>query len=91
MIKNSKRSYSSDGIKKSRKDYYLVMVDHHAEGVCTSFEVAQACAKCYANKYKAGEIEGEDVYIYEDSSGKHLISIERIKRIRMPYNLGDDE
>lgn len=59
-------------------------------GVCTSFETAQACAKCYAEKYKAKEIGDDDVYIYEDSDGKHLISIERIKRIRMPYNLDEE-
>ena len=90
MIKNTKRSYDSDSIKRSKKDYYLLIVDHKPEGICTSFEVAQACAKCYAEKYKAHEVDEDDVYIYEDSSGKHLISIEKIKRIRMPYNLDED-
>lgn len=90
MIKNTKRSYDSDSIKRSKKDYYLLIVDHKPEGICTSFEVAQACAKCYAEKHKAREVDEDDVYIYEDSSGKHLISIEKIKRIRMPYNLDED-
>ena len=76
---------------RSRKDYYLLIVDHRPEGVCTSFEVAQACAKCFAEEHNAREIGDDDVYIYEDSSGKHLISIEKVKRIRMPYNLGEDE
>lgn len=89
MITNSRRTYESDSIKKSRKDYYLLIVDHKPEGICTSFEVAQACAKCYAEKYGAKEIDGDDVYIYEDSSGKHLITIEQIKRIRMPYGLDE--
>lgn len=87
MIENTKRNYDSGSIKQSRKDYYLLVVDHKPEGICTSFEVAQACAKCYAKKHNAKEIDGDDVYIYEDSLGKHLISIEKIKRIRMPYNL----
>ena len=87
MIENAKRNYDSGSIKQSRKDYYLLVVDHKPEGICTSFEVAQACAKCYAKKHNAKEIDGDDVYIYEDSSGRHLISIEKIKRIRMPYNL----
>lgn len=90
MIGNTKRSYDSDSIKRSKKDYYLLIVDHKPEGICTSFEVAQACAKCYAEKHKAREVDEDDVYIYEDSSGKHLISIEKIKRIRMPYNLDED-
>ena len=90
MIENTQRSYDSDSIKRSRKDYYLIVVDHRPEGICTSFETAQACAKCFARKHGAKEIEGNDVYIYQDSSGKHLISIEKIKRIRMPYNLDED-
>ena len=90
MIKNTKRSYDSDSIKRSKKDYYLLIVDHKPEGMCTSFEIAQACAKCYAEKHNAREVDEDDVYIYEDSSGKHLISIEKIKRIRMPYNLDED-
>ena len=90
MIENAQRSYDSDSIKRSRKDYYLIVVDHKPEGICTSFETAQACTKCFVKKYGAKEIEGNDVYIYQDSSGKHLISIEKIKRIRMPYNLNED-
>lgn len=89
MITNTKRSYDSEAIKKSHKDYYLLIVDHKPEGICTSFETAQACAKCFAKKKGAKEIDGDDVYIYEDEYGKHLISIETIKRIRMPYNLND--
>ena len=87
MIENCRRTYDSDSIKKSRKDYYLLVVDHKPMGICTTFETAQAYAKCYAVKYSAKEIDGNDVYMYEDSEGKHLISIERIKRIRMPYEL----
>ena len=90
MITNTKQSYDSESIKMSRKDYYLIIVDHKPEGICTRFETAQACAKCFAKKYNAKEIDGDDVYIYEDSSGKHLITIESIKRIRMPYNLDED-
>ena len=90
MIENTKRSYDSDSIKRSRKDYYLVVIDHKTQGVCTSFEVAQACAKCYAQKYNAREIDSNDVYMYEDSDGNHLIYIERVKRIRMPYSLDED-
>lgn len=89
MIRNTKRSYNPDSIQTSRKMYYMVIVDHKPEGICTSFETAQACARCYAKKYNAKEIDGNDVYIYEDGYGKHLISIETIRRIRMPYNLDD--
>lgn len=87
MITNTNRSYDPKGIHYSRKEYYLLVIDHKPEGICTSFETAQACAKCFAEKYNAKEIGTDDVYIYEDGSGKHLITIERIKRIRMPYNL----
>lgn len=87
MITNTNRSYDSEAIIHSRKEYYLLIVDHRPQGVCTSFEIAQACAKCFAKKYNAKEIDGNDVYIFEDESGKHLIAIERIRRIRMPYNL----
>lgn len=90
MITSSKRNYDVLSIKESRKVYYLLVVDHKPQGICTSFEVAQACAKCYAKKYNAKEIDGNDVYIFEDESGKHLISIEEIKRLRMPYNLKED-
>lgn len=90
MITSSKRNYDVLSIKESRKVYYLLVVDHKPQGICTSFEVAQACAKCYAEKYGAKEIDGNDVYIFEDESGKHLISIEEIKRLRMPYNLNED-
>lgn len=90
MITNTRRTYDTNEIKKGRKDYFLLIVDHKPEGVCTSFEVAQACAKCFAEKHKAKEIDSNDVYIYEDKDGRHLISIERIKRIRMPYNLDED-
>lgn len=90
MITNTKRTYDAESIKESRKVYYLLVVDHQPKGICTSFEVAQACAKCYAEKYNAKEIDGNDVYIFEDESGKHLISIEEIKRLRMPYNLKED-
>jgi len=91
MIENSRKSYDSDYIKESRKDYYLLVVDHKPMGICTKFETAQACAKCYAKKYKAREIDGDDVYIFEDGDGKHLISIETIKRIRMPYSHEEDQ
>lgn len=87
MITSTKRNYDSENIKRSQKDYYLLIVDHKPEGICTSFEIAQACAKCFAQKYNAKEIDGNDVYMYEDQNGKHLISIEPINRIRMPYNL----
>ena len=90
MITNTKRSYNSETIKKSRKDYYMVVIDHKVQGICTSFEVAQACAKCYAKKYGAKEIDANDVYLYEDENGRHLIYIELTKRIRMPYNLDED-
>lgn len=90
MIKNTRRNYRVDLVKKSKKDYYLITVDHKPEGICTTFETAQACAKCFAEQLNAKEIDGDDVYIYEDSNGKHLISIETIKRIRMPYNLDED-
>ena len=90
MITNTRRSYDPLAIKKSRKNYYLLVVDHKPEGICTSFETAQACAKCYAEKYNAKEIDGDDIYIYEDEYGRHLISIEPIKRIRMPYSLDED-
>ena len=89
MIDNTRRSYDAESIKESRKEYFLVIVDHKAKGVCTSFEVAQACAKSYAKKYNAKEIDGDDVYIYRDESGQHLISIEKVKRIRMKYNIDD--
>lgn len=87
MITSTKRNYDSENIKRSQKDYYLLIVGHKPGGICTSFEIAQACAKCFAQKYNAKEIDGNDVYMYEDQNGKHLISIEPIKRIRMPYNL----
>ena len=90
MIENSKKSYDPDTIKASRKDYYLLVVDHKPMGICTRFETAQACAKCYAKKYDAREIDGDDVYIFEDEYGKHLITIESIKRIRMPYSQEED-
>ena len=90
MITNSRRSYKSESIKESRKDYYLIIDNHRPMGVCTSFEIAQACAKCFAEKHNAKEVDGNDVYIYEDESGRHLISIETIKRIRMPYSLDED-
>jgi len=90
MISNTRRNYSSETIKESRKDYFMVIVNHQPKGICTSFEVAQACAKCYAKQFDAKEIDGNDVYVYEDSDGRHLISIEKIKRIRMPYNLDND-
>lgn len=90
MIENAKRNYDSGSIKRSRKSYYLLVIDHKPEGICTNFEVAQACAKCFAKEYNAKEIDGDDVYIYEDETGRHLISIEPIKRIRMPYNLDED-
>lgn len=90
MIENTQRSYDSDSIKRSRKVYYLIVIDHKPEGICTGFETAQACAKCFVKKYKAKEIDGNDVYIYEDEAGKHLISIEQIHRIRMPYSLDED-
>ena len=89
MIKNAKRNYNPDSIRSSRKMYYMVIVDHKPKGICTSFEIAQACVKCYAQKYSAKEIGKEDVYIYEDDYGKHLIYIETIRRIRMPYNLDE--
>lgn len=90
MIENTRRNYDADSIKESRKEYFLVIVDHKAQGVCTSFETAQACAKSFAKKHNAKEIDGNDVYIYEDEIGQHLISIEIVKRIRMRYNLNDD-
>ena len=90
MITNTRRSYDSDSIKRSKKDYYLIVVDRRPEGICTSFENAQACAKCFAKIYNAKEIDSDDIYLYEDESGKHLITIEPIKRIRMPYNLDEE-
>jgi len=87
MITNTRRTYDPDLLKKSQKMYYLLVIDHKALGVCTSLEIAQACAKCYAEKYNAKEIDQDDVYIFEDKGGKHLITIEVVRRIRMPYNI----
>lgn len=90
MIENTKRSYDSDSVKRSKRVYYLIIINHKVEGLCTTFEMAQAVAKCFAKKHRAKEVDGNDVYIYEDESGKHLISIEAIHRLRMPYSLDED-
>ena len=89
MIKNTNQNYDSDSIVRSHKDYYLVVIDHKTVGLCTRFETAQACAKCFAQKYNAKEIDENDVYMYEDKDGRHLITIETVKRIRMPYSQED--
>jgi len=87
MITASNRSYSP-GIIVSRKNHYLLMDSHVVVGVCSNLDEARMCAKQYALEYHAGEIEGEDVYVYNDYDGKHIIWIEPVKRIRMSHSLG---
>ena len=89
MIANDKRKYASGKITKSRSDYYLIMVDNRPMGVCTRFEEAQACAKCYAEEYNAKEVGTNDVYNWDDASGSHYITIQIITRLRMPRNISD--
>ena len=90
MVSNVNKSYDAGSIKKSRKDYYLLVVGHKPEGISTRLETAQACARNFAEKYKAQKISGDNVYLYRDADGEHLIYLEKIKRISMSYNPDDE-
>jgi len=82
MITGTKKS-SSNISDKTRRKYYLLMKDGEPLGVCTLYESAQACLAEIARERKAGKIEGEDAYIYSDSSGVHIISIRIVGRLKM--------
>lgn len=74
---------NSPGISdRTTKEYYLLVDDHKVVGVCTSIESALYCAEVYAREKKAGRIEGKNIYIYDDSSGEHVISLEKVKRLK---------
>lgn len=85
MITGATKSYDPEAIKKSRKDYYLLTVNHRYEGICTSRENALSCISKYAKKYGANKLSDE-VYSYSDNEGLHLITIEPIKRIKISGN-----
>jgi hypothetical protein len=86
MLKNSRKSINSDSLVESRKDYYLVTIDHHAIGVCTTKVNAVDCLKYYAEKFSGKPID-DDAYVFEWENGKHLLSIETAKRIKVPSNV----
>ena len=90
MIENTKKS-ERPGIKYSRKDYWLVSVGNKPEGMCTKIETAMICAAFFAKKYDARMIgEKLPMYIYDDDSGQHFITIQRFKRMSFG-NVKDDE
>ena len=82
MITGAKKTGSNIS-DKTRRKYYLLMKDSEPLGVCTLYESAQACLAEIARERKAGKIEGEDAYIYSDSSGVHIISIRIVGRLKM--------
>lgn len=86
MLNNSRKSIDSDSLVESRKDYYLVAIDHRTIGVCTTKVNAVACLKYYAEKFGGKPID--DAYVFENKNGKHLLSIETAKRIKVPNNVG---
>ncbi len=68
---------------KTTRSYYVLMDDCIPVGVCSNIESARACLHVLAKEKKAGRIEGLDVYVYEDSSGSHSMTIRVVRRLKM--------
>ena len=90
MITNTKKSYDPTAIWVSRKVYYQVLIDGRTYGFCTNYVNASAIAKRLAKEYGAEEIK-KDIYVHKDSSGQHIISLDLIKRMKMPALKDDDD
>ena len=69
---------------KTTKEYYVIMDDGELVGVSTTIEMARSCLDAYASRRNGvGKLEGMDVYVYEDSSGAHMITIRAVSRMKM--------
>ena len=83
MIEGAKASKPKIS-EKTTKNYFIIMDDMIPVGACTSIEMARSCLDVYASKKRnTGKIEDMDVYIYEDSSGAHMITIRVVPRMKM--------
>lgn len=90
MIDNTRKSEKS-GIKYSRKEYWLVSVGNKPEGMCTKIETAFVCAEYFAKKYGARKIGvSYPLYVYEDESGEHFITVQKFRRMSFG-GIKDDE
>lgn len=82
MIEGTKASKPKIS-EKTTKKYFIIMDDTNPVGVCTSIEMARSCLEEYASKRNTGKLEDMDIYIYEDSSGAHMITIKVVPRMKM--------
>lgn len=70
--------------ERTTKEYYVIMDDYNPVGVSTSIEMARSCLDVYASSRNgAGKLEDMDVYVYDDSSGAHMITIRAVPRMKM--------
>ena len=80
---NKTKSNDVEFSDKVRVRYHIVMDDHRPVGVSVNILTARAKAESLARERKVGKIEGMDVYVYEDVSGPHVISIESAEKIKI--------
>lgn len=80
MIENARKS---SNLKESRKDYFVLFDNSNAIGVVSAGE--QSAQICLGNiaKEKNAVCLSDDLWKYEDSSGKHLLWMKKVKR----YNI----
>lgn len=81
MISGNKKSFKSDEIRIGRRGYYLLIKDNNPIGICLDMEDARK----YLNKYieKGAKELDEDICVYTDTSGKHIVSIKTVNRIKI--------
>lgn len=82
MISSTNKTKGRISTRTTRM-YYVLMDDGNPVGVCTTLESARVCLDEYTSKHNgAGKLEDMDVYVYEDSSGGHMITIRVVPRMK---------
>ena len=81
MITGNKDSFIYGEIRKSRKEYYLLIKDNSPIGICMDLDEARQCLGKYTEK-GAKKVD-EDICVYEDKSGRHIVTINKIRKIKI--------
>lgn len=83
MLKNSRKSYSGDEIRKCDREYFIVYVDYEIEGIAICEKDLQFCLGKLAVKHQAEKI-GKYIYKYKDGDRDCIIIARPVNRIKKP-------
>jgi len=91
MIDETHKSASREGIRESRKLYFLLTRDGSPLAICTNIMMARTCIKEMMKDMKCQKMEGRELYVGTDKDGEHLYSIIKLHRWKVGNSTADDE